>query len=86
MKHARKDYDRIQAPTDLIPADEPVFLLRSQDKLSADIVDFWADMAEDMGCGKEIVASARQQAVEMRRWQKEHAYKTPDMPEGMGIA
>ena len=34
MKHARNDYDRIQDPAGLIPADEPVFLLRGQDKLA----------------------------------------------------
>ena len=34
MKHARDDYNRIQDPAGLIPADEPVFLLRGQDKLA----------------------------------------------------
>lgn len=32
MKHARADYDRIQDPSGKIPENEPVFLLRAQDK------------------------------------------------------
>ena len=34
MKHAREDYNRIQDPAGLIPADEPVFLLRGQDEFT----------------------------------------------------
>lgn len=35
MKHARPDYDRIQDPAGIIPEDEPVFLLRGQDRYAA---------------------------------------------------
>ncbi len=31
MKHARKDYDRIQDTVGKIPENEPVFLIRGQD-------------------------------------------------------
>ncbi len=41
VKHARPDYDRIQDPLGLIPADEPVFLLRAQDRTAADTVSDW---------------------------------------------
>lgn len=54
MKHARTDYNRIQDPAVLDPAwlspgssaigeDEPVFLLRAQDRSAAETVRFWAD-------------------------------------------
>lgn len=34
MIHAREDYNRIQDPKGLIPQDEPVFLLRGQDRFT----------------------------------------------------
>lgn len=34
MLHAREDYNRIQDPANKIPGDEPVVLLRAQDKLA----------------------------------------------------
>lgn len=40
MLHARKDYN--EGKMDTIPKDEPVFLLRAQDKTAADTVRFWA--------------------------------------------
>ena len=42
MIHARDDYNRIQDPAGLIPADEPVFLLRGQDPAAPNTVDRWA--------------------------------------------
>ena len=42
MKHARKDYNRIQDPENKIPADEPVFIVRAQDPLAADVMRYWA--------------------------------------------
>lgn len=41
MIHARNDYQRIQDPQNKIPNDEPVFLLRAQDKTSAEVVRCW---------------------------------------------
>lgn len=46
MKHARSDYNRIQDSLAVehggIPEDEPVFLLRAQDRLAARVVRIWA--------------------------------------------
>ena len=46
MKHARPDYDRIQDPLAVekggIPENEPVFLLRAQDRIAARVVRIWA--------------------------------------------
>ena len=44
MLHARIDYMRIQDPAGLIPEDEPVFLLRAQDRTAAVAVQVWAAM------------------------------------------
>lgn len=77
MKHARVDYDVIQAPESMIPADEPVFLIRGQDENGGDAVRRWAEMAERRGASLEIVHAAREHARLMDLWPKK---KTPDMP------
>lgn len=47
-----------------IPENEPVFLLRGQDIVAADVVDHWSALASDA----DLVASARLHAREMRVW------------------
>ena len=81
MLHARKDYqERIQDSAHIIPEDEPVFLIRAQDIVGPDIVDLWADYAEDEGAASNIVEAARTHAKAMRKWQEDRGSKTPDMP------
>lgn len=86
MLHARKDYDRIQDLANLIPADEPVFLIRCKDKVAPTVVLMWALLAEQAGAGDDIVASARRHAQRMMDWQDANAgkVKIPDMPKGQG--
>ncbi len=48
--------------------DEPVFILRAQDKLAADLVDLWADRAQANGCGMAKVIEAMDLAQKMRAW------------------
>jgi hypothetical protein len=81
VKHARADYMSIQDPTGRIPEDEPVFLLRGKDVLAPKTVEAWADLAEQMGASSHIVATARQQAKDMRKYQKENhtLVQVPDM-------
>lgn len=81
MKHAREDYDRIQDPAELIPDDEPVFLIRGQDRFGPAAVRAWAMFAKLGGCRADIVRAAECQAEEMERWQCEEFGKLPDMPE-----
>jgi hypothetical protein len=64
MKHARPDYDRIQDPSGKIPTDEPVFLLRGQDKTAATTVRLWARMQKD----PELARLAMEQADAMDLW------------------
>lgn len=80
MKHARPDYNRIQDPDNIIPEDEPVFLLRGQDLGAPKIVEIWAEMAAAQGAKPNIVEAAREQANEMRKWQEANGGKVPDMP------
>ena len=83
MLHARKDYDRFQDPLAEdeggIPYDEPVFLLRAQDKAAPGAVDAWAAIAEQVGADAEIIAKARQHAKDMRGWQRTNTIQIPDL-------
>lgn len=55
--------------------DEPVFILRAQDALSADLVELWAIRAKAVGCTWDKVREARELAEQMRNW---HTRKNPD--------
>jgi hypothetical protein len=68
MLHARPDYNRIQDPAFLIPNDEPVFLIRGQDKLGPDTVLYWAEGNEAIGGDPELTLLARRHAGLMNRW------------------
>jgi hypothetical protein len=76
MKHARPDYDRIQDPANLIPHDEPVFLLRAQDRYAANILRWYADTVEFNGGDPALVALTRQHADLMTAWPM---HKEPDL-------
>jgi hypothetical protein len=49
---------------------EPVFVLRSQDKLAPALVGMWAELAALHGCPVAKVDEARRLAAQMRHWQK----------------
>lgn len=76
MKHARPDYDRFQDPWGKIPEDEPVFLLRGQDKIAWHVVKIYAYCLELAGGSAEMVAMCRDHAAKMKVW----AHKVPDLP------
>lgn len=80
MKHARDDYARIQDPKGLIPDDEPVFLLRGQDKCAPAAVDAWIRQASYNGASPAIILAAAAQRNRMVEWQSTVKVKTPDMP------
>jgi hypothetical protein len=48
--------------------DEPVFIIRAQDMLSADQVRYWAHRAEALGCNPAKVLEARELANKMDAW------------------
>ena len=47
--------------------DEPVFILRAQDALAADLVELWGIRARSAGCPVDKVREANDLADEMRR-------------------
>jgi len=75
MKHARADYDRFQDPEGIIPADEPVFLLRGQDKLAWHVVKIYAFCVGLTG-DTHMAKVCKDWANVMRDWPKK---KTPDL-------
>ena len=85
MKHARKDYDRIQDPHNWIPEDEPVFLIRAQDAIAPDVLDYYAATLQlrfNAFPGIDnIVKIVLHHAEEMRTWQKTVKVKIPDIPD-----
>ena len=80
MKHARSDYNRIQDPAGIIPADEPVFLVRARDKVAPNIVREWAKQNYQSGGDLVLSEAARHWAEEMERWQHEHGFRLADVP------
>lgn len=81
MKHARPDYNRIQDPENLIPQDEPVFLLRAKDTTAPSIVRAWAS-AQRMNpkADSKMIYMAEQHADAMEAWQNNHGQQWADLP------
>lgn len=79
MRHGRSDYDRrIQDSEGIIPADEPVFLLRGQDRASVETARFYARRVRDLGGDERVVARAADQADAMEAWSRAHPTKLPN--------
>jgi hypothetical protein len=82
MIHARKDYECIQESTGgntlKIPYQEPVFLIRGQDKVGALTVKIWCILAWLVGAKWNIVSMAWRHANAMAKWPKK---KLPDLKE-----
>jgi len=74
MKHAREDYNRIQDPENKIPEDEPVFLLRGQDRFAAGIVREYGNLVKPWN--KELSDKALAHADLMDKWKNK---KLPDL-------
>lgn len=72
MLHAREDYNRFQDPAGIIPQDEPVFILRGQDKYAAETVEFYCSLVQN----KDVKHATKQLAQWMRDWPK---HKEPDL-------
>lgn len=80
MIHARKDYTkRIDDNAGLIPFNEPVFLIRGQDKLGAETLRFYADRLKANGGDPKIISSVRRHATRMEKWPVK---KFADLPAG----
>lgn len=68
----------------IIPADEPVFLIRGQDVAGGDAVRAWADLAEAAGAAPDILAIAREHAAKMDAWPRKKVADLPAPPAAGG--
>jgi hypothetical protein len=86
MIHARDDYNRIQDPAGRIPADEPVFLIRAQDRTGPAAVEAWAQLQYTLGGARDLALVAMNHADHMRIWQAQNGerVKTADAPATAG--
>lgn len=84
MRHSRNDYNRIQDPLALIPADEPVFLLRAQDLLMIPVLIFYRERLQDATGtnpdAKELLDGIEQHINLVRQWQALKGSKICDVP------
>ena len=80
MKHSRADYNRIQDPEGKIGTDEPVFLVRAQDRFAPHMVLDYAARLDESGLGA-MAEGCRRHAGAMFEWQQQHGSKLPDLPE-----
>jgi hypothetical protein len=81
MKHARQDYDRIQDPSNLIPKDEPVFLLRAKDKTAPAIVRAWANAQKtNPEADHQMIKEVEQHADVMEAYGNKHGNKWANTP------
>jgi hypothetical protein len=88
MKHARADYnERIQDKAKLIPADEPVLLLRGQDRFAHLAARYYAAMVRQAADGRcnRVADVVELQAERMAAWAQQHG-KEPDVPENVVTA
>jgi hypothetical protein len=52
-----------------VDKDEPIFVLRGQDKLAPALVEAWAALAEEHGVDSDRIREATSCANQMRFWQ-----------------
>ena len=80
MIHPRKDYnERIQDSANLIPQDEPVVLLRGQDKLAIEALEYYAELCI-LSQAPDVAGKITEHIELMKAWPKK---KIPDVPEGV---
>lgn len=71
MKHSRPDYqDRIVDLKNIIPEDEPVFLLRGQDLATPTAIHAWAQSAVNFGANPDMAQRAHEFADRIKEYQK----------------
>lgn len=78
MLHARQDYNEaIQCADGSIPDDEPVFLLRAQDRTALATVKIWIEMQKLLPDGdRTAIRLAEAHLSKMENWPKR---KTADV-------
>lgn len=68
VRYGREDYQEAFDPFQIVPHDEPVFLLRAQDICASACVRYWAELNDHNGGDPRLSAAARAHAEVMDRW------------------
>jgi hypothetical protein len=63
-----KELEKVSGCFSKAADNEPLFVLRAQDKLAPVIVRIWAELAAANGVGLEKVHEAKRLAYEMEQW------------------
>lgn len=79
MLHAREDYNRIQDPENKIPKDEPVFLIRAQDRIAPSVLRAYAEIHMLINGDADMCAIIKLHANKMKLWQMQHKVKVADL-------
>jgi hypothetical protein len=61
-----------------IPDDEPVFVIRAQDKLALPTLDRYMDLAEDAGAEDSFLDHLDRVRGDIKIWQRQNETKIPD--------
>ena len=79
---AEGKYGRITTERGDIPDDEPVFLIRAQDRVAVALLDRYAMLAEAAGSPPRHLTGTREAIERFVAWQSEHPdrVKTPGVP------
>lgn len=77
MIHASEKYNRIQDPDKKIGEDEPVFLLRAQDRFAPVTIEIWAALVRQHGNAK-LADQVEEFIKKMDEWQARNPTKIPD--------
>jgi len=81
MKHARADYNqRVQDSANIIPQDEPVFLLRAKDPVAAETVRFWIRQQRKLLRTATLTPEERKKASKALDLAVAHAHAMDDWP------
>ncbi len=69
MIHASEKYN-IQPLDEMIPANEPVFLLRGCDELSAMTIEYWVGLAKENGIHTDKLEAVTKHIEAVKDWPK----------------
>jgi hypothetical protein len=87
MLHARNDYNaRIQDSDNIIPQDEPVFLLRAQDIFAPTMLKIYVALIQQSTSPDENIIRNTENHIEaMIQWQRNNKCQHPDMNDGDSV-
>ena len=71
-------YGRVTVERSTIAEDEPVVVMRAQDRLLPDVLRYYEGLCEKAGSPEHHLQLIRKTRDIVRAWQKEHFTKTPE--------